>query len=71
MSALSDVDLGKAIGEINKKIAGTLKSQLTAMQGQAIANQVGGFGGALLSAIFGKPEDYDAAIKHRQNHLLD
>jgi hypothetical protein len=69
LSELSDIDLGKTVGEINKKIAENLRSQLRAMQAQAIANQQSGFGGAVITAIFGKPEDYEAAIKKLNDTL--
>ena len=63
LSELSDVDLGKTIGELNKKVSEKLRDQLNAMKAQAVAAPSGGLGLTIWQMIYGKPEDYTDAIK--------
>jgi hypothetical protein len=69
LTALSDVDLGKTVGEINKKIAENLRGQLRAFEAVSATYTVGGAAGALIQAIFGKPEDYGEALKKLNDTL--
>jgi len=63
LSEMTDVNLGKSIGELNKQLSELMFDQLKSMQMFSIAGTgVGGAGGALLQAIFGRPEDYSVMI---------